>query len=59
MVSTHTTQKTTPDYMLTPRYMCLATVLPGHKLMVVGGQSKINDTITSEATDNIEIATVE
>ena len=47
------------DYMPTPRYMCLATVLPGHKLMVVGGQSKINDTITSEATDNIEIATVE
>ena len=46
-------------YMLTPRYMCLATVLPGHKLMVVGGQSKINDTTTSEATDNIEIATVE
>ena len=47
------------DYMPTPRYTCLATVLPGHKLMVVGGQSKIKNTTASEVTDNIEIATVE
>ena len=38
--------------MPTPRYHCMVTVLPGDKLMVVGGQTATRD------TDEVEIATV-
>ena len=38
--------------MPTPRYHCMVTVLPGDKLMVVGGQTATRD------TDKVEIATV-
>ena len=44
------------DYMPTARYWCLVAVLPGNKMMVVGG---CNDLDTKEVETNIvEIATV-
>ena len=41
------------SYMPTPRCWCLVAVLPGNKLMVVGGKTVIGD------TDEVEIATVQ
>ena len=42
------------SHMGTPRYNCIAAVLPDDQLMVVGGY--INETAT---TDSIEFATIE
>ena len=41
------------SHMPHPRCRCLVTVLPGNKMMVVGGQINTGD------TDKIEIATVQ
>ena len=44
----------------TPRYSCLATVLPGNKLMVVGGAIDVVEIWTSTALlDKVEIGSVE
>ena len=40
------------SHMPTPRYWCLVAVLPGNKLMVVGGQKN-----NGQYTDKVEIAT--
>ena len=40
------------SHMPTPRYGCLVTVLPGNKLMVVGGETNIR------VKDTVEIATL-
>ena len=42
------------SHMATPRYNCIAAVLPDNQLMVVGGH-----TVGMDRTDSVELATVE
>ena len=44
------------SHMLTPRWNCIATVLPNNKLMVIGGSTV---GFAAIATDSIEVATIE
>ena len=52
------------SHMLTPRIKCFAAVLPGNKLMVVGGRTNEAVTImlgskSGKATNSVEIASIE
>ena len=51
--STETNSWEVISYMTTPRRNCLVTVVPGNKLMVVGGETGLS------LRDNVEFATVQ
>ena len=40
--------------MITPRYDCIAAVLPNNQLMIVGGFNIVGD----ETSESVELATI-